>query len=74
MYTGLFPSRDQDRIGVAVTRANNGTGYSERMLTAGSPVTTAELAIELTYRAQLAVVVSAARFSARNSSGYANQC
>ncbi len=52
VYTGLFPSRDQDRIGVAVTRANNGTGYSERMLTAGSPVTTAELAIELTYRAQ----------------------
>lgn len=49
VYTGLFPTRDEDQLGFAIATAINGGHYK----TAAAPVGTAEVNFELTYRAQL---------------------
>jgi porin len=53
VYTGVFPDRDADRLGVAFTHANNSGDYTRATLLSGSSVATGELAIEFTYRAQV---------------------
>lgn len=53
VYTGVFPERDADRLGIAFTHANNSTDYKQATLLRGASVATGELAIEVTYRAQL---------------------
>jgi porin len=49
VYTGLFPSRDEDEMGRAVAIARNGDGF----MTAGAPLDYKEKVLELTYRAQI---------------------
>ena len=49
-YNGLLPGRDDDRIGVAVAKATNGSKYKQAQAAAGQPVENAETAVELTYR------------------------
>ncbi len=53
VYTGVFPDRDQDKLGVALTVANNSDNYISAALLSGSSVATGELAFEFTYRAQV---------------------
>jgi porin len=53
VYTGVFPERDADRLGIAFTHANNSSDYRLATLLSGSSVATGELAIEFTYRAQV---------------------
>ncbi len=48
VYRGLFPSRPEDELGLALAMANSGSAY--RSL---EPANSHELSIELTYRAQV---------------------
>ncbi|EIC30058.1 MULTISPECIES: carbohydrate porin [Methylomicrobium] len=53
VYTGLFPSRDDDVLGLGVTVGINGDKYERALKSAGGSVKDAEIALELTYRAQI---------------------
>jgi porin len=49
VYTGLFPSRDEDVLGLGVSAAFNGDRFEAAQESAGAPVDSHELAVELTY-------------------------
>jgi porin len=51
--TGLFPSRPQDQLGIALSEARNGGPYGDARALAGSTVDAREFHYELTYRAQV---------------------
>jgi porin len=53
VYTGLFEGREDDMFGVAVAHAHCSGEFQKLMLEQGSFVRSGEVAIELTYRAQL---------------------
>lgn len=53
-YTGLIPHRDKDQMGVAVAAAFNGGKFKQAQSNAGTPVESAEVNLEFTYRAELA--------------------
>lgn len=53
VYTGLFPSRDDDVLGLGVTVGINGDKYERALKSAGQAVKDAEIALELTYRTQV---------------------
>jgi len=53
VYTGLIPSRDDDVLGLGVTVGINGGKYERAVNSAGGSVKDAEIALELTYRAQI---------------------
>lgn len=56
VYTGLLPSRDEDRFGVAVASAINGSDFKQAQAERGTPVDDAEIAVEVTYAARLSSV------------------
>ena len=49
VYTGLFPNRDEDVLGLGVSAAFNGDPFETAREAAGAPVDSHELAVELTY-------------------------
>ncbi|QXD16850.1 carbohydrate porin [Rhodocaloribacter litoris] len=51
VYTGPFRGRDDDRLGLALASAYNGTPYRRAQRQAGQPVERAETTFELTYLA-----------------------
>ncbi len=53
VYTGPFPRRHADRIGLAVAAAINGGDFERAQSMAGMPVEDAEVVLELTYLAQI---------------------
>jgi porin len=53
VYTGLFPGRDDDQLGLAIAIANNGGKYKQQQLNDGNSVDDKETIIELSYRMQL---------------------
>jgi porin len=53
VYTGLIPSRDDDVLGLGVTVGVNGGKFKAAQSMAGQSVKGAEIALELTYRAQV---------------------
>ena len=56
VYTGLFGGRDEDQLGLAVATAVNGTVFKQAQSNAGAPVDGTEIAIEMTYAAQISPV------------------
>lgn len=54
VYTGLIAGRNADKLGIALTHANNAIDYQQVIRVAGEPVVSGELVVEFTYRAQLA--------------------
>ena len=50
---GFIPGRSSDEFGLAVAAARNGAHYVNSQAQQGTPVTGAEIALELTYLAQL---------------------
>ncbi len=53
VYTGLFPHRDQDKIGLGMTAAIHGNPFRQAQSQEGFATTRTETNFELTYRAQL---------------------
>ena len=53
VYTGPFPERDQDQVGFAIANAIAGSDLKDAASAAGAPIDGAEVALELTYKAQL---------------------
>jgi porin len=53
VYTGLIPSRDDDVLGLGVTVGVNGGKFKAARNMTGESVEDAEIALELTYRAQV---------------------
>lgn len=53
VYTGLFPGRDEDQLGLAIAIASNGDKFKLQQQNSGSPVEDKETTIELTYRTQI---------------------
>jgi porin len=51
VYTGPFPGRNADRVGLAVASAFNGDAYQAVQRRGGRPVTAAETNVEATYAA-----------------------
>jgi porin len=49
VYTGAFPGRDEDVLGLGVSAAINGDDFKTAQDLAGSPVDNREVAVELTY-------------------------
>lgn len=49
VYTGLFPGRDEDVLGLGVSAAFNGDSFEAAQAAAGTPVDSHETAFELTY-------------------------
>lgn len=49
VYTGLFPSRDDGKMGIAFTHAHNGDSYRDAQVAAATPADSAETTFELTY-------------------------
>lgn len=49
IYTGLFPGRDDDQIGIAFAGAHNGKQYISIMQSGNQPIVNSEWNIELTY-------------------------
>ena len=49
VYTGLFPQRAEDLLGLGVSAAFNGDDFKDAQAQAGAPVEDAEVAVELTY-------------------------
>lgn len=49
VYTGLFPGRDEDVLGLGVSAAFNGDRFEAARDAAGAPVEGREIAVELTY-------------------------
>ena len=54
VYTGLLPRREADQVGVGVASAHVGHDFRVAQRAAGTPVRDAEIALEFTYRLQLA--------------------
>ncbi len=52
-YTGAIPTRDEDKIGIAVAAAFNGQEFYDVQKQAGARVDQAEVDVELSYRAQI---------------------
>lgn len=50
VYTGLFPGRDADQLGLALAVAFNGDAFKRVRRADGLPVDSAEVNLELTYR------------------------
>lgn len=53
VYTGLLRGRETDQIGLAVAAAHNGENFIRAEASSGTQHTRAEIAVELTYRAQI---------------------
>jgi porin len=53
LKTGLIPGRDLDQLGVSVSKAYNGQAYREVITASDASCTSAETAIEVTYRAHI---------------------
>jgi porin len=53
VYTGLFSSRDEDELGIAVAHAHNGREYRQVIALGGTWAKNLEVTAELTYKAQL---------------------
>lgn len=53
VYTGLIPDRDQDQVGFAIANAIAGGDLKDAASAAGAAIDGAEVALELTYKAQL---------------------
>ncbi len=53
VYTGLIRGRETDKLGFAATHANNSLAYKSAARMAGNLFASAELALEITYVAQL---------------------
>lgn len=53
VYTGLLPARDDDVLGLGVAVGVNGDKYRQARQQAGESTRTAEISLELTYRAQI---------------------
>jgi porin len=53
VYTGPIPERDQDQVGFAIANAIAGNDLKDAARAAGASVEGAEVALELTYKAQL---------------------
>ena len=53
VYTGLFPGRERDQLGVAFAHAHNGAEYMRAAASAGRYMKSMEDTAELTYKAQL---------------------
>ena len=53
IYRGLLPGRDRDILGFAIAAEHNSRKHREAMQLAGAPEPAAEVAYELTYRAQV---------------------
>lgn len=49
VYTGLFPTRDEGKLGLGVTNAHNSSYYKKAELAAGKIVDSSETSFELTY-------------------------
>ncbi|NHA15644.1 carbohydrate porin [Thioalkalivibrio sp. XN279] len=49
VYTGLFPTRSEDVLGLGVSAAFNGDDFKDAQAQAGAPVEDAEVVVELTY-------------------------
>jgi porin len=49
VYTGLFPNRSEDVLGLGVSAAFNGDDFKDAQAQAGAPVEDAEVVVELTY-------------------------
>ena len=49
VYTGLFPGRSEDVLGLGVSAAFNGDDFKDAQAQAGTPVENTETVIELTY-------------------------
>jgi len=49
VYTGLFPGREEDVVGLGVSAARNGDDFKQAQSAAGTPVADAEVAYELSY-------------------------
>ena len=47
VYSGVFPGRDADAVGIAVATVRSGTPFRQWMIQTGQPVENAETAIEL---------------------------
>ncbi len=52
-YTGLLARRDSDKVGLALTHANNAVDYQQALRIAGEQFAPGELVVEFTYRAQI---------------------
>lgn len=52
--TGLIPSRDEDKLGVGITKAKNGPEYISKQLSTGTKVDDAETTLEVSYKLQFA--------------------
>ena len=52
-YTGLFPGRDGDQLGLAMAVAVNGDTFKDAQRDAGKTVKDHEINIELTYHAEI---------------------
>lgn len=53
VYTGLFPGREEDQLGLAVAIAENGGPFRRAEQLAGVPVGQREIGVELTYHYRL---------------------
>lgn len=53
VYTGMFPGRDADRLGVGVAYARNSQRFRDAAAADGAPVDSHETVVELSYRAEL---------------------
>lgn len=53
VYQGAIPGRGQDRLGLAVAAAHLGDDFKSALRQEGRPVTSWEIALELTYRARI---------------------
>jgi len=49
VYTGLFPARSEDVLGLGVSAAFNGDDFKDAQAQAGTPVENSEVVIELSY-------------------------
>ena len=49
VYTGLIPGRDEDLIGLALAKANNGQDYIDSIKNSGGEVDNSEINLELVY-------------------------
>lgn len=52
-YTGLLAGRASDKVGLAVTHANNAVDYQQALRVSGDAFAPGELVVEFTYRAQI---------------------
>lgn len=53
VYTGLFPTRDEGQLGLAISGVHNASKFKKASALAGSSVESSETALELTYNDNL---------------------